>query len=85
MLPQLRAAVRIFLCALSPDMHKSFDGLQGMVREYLRQDRVYGHLFLFLNRRCDRVEVLLWERDGLVIRYTSKGKTTPSWCIRQKL
>ena len=40
-----------------------------MVREYLGQDPLSGHLFLFLNRRRDRVKLLLWEPDGLVIWY----------------
>jgi transposase len=69
MLPQLSAAVRVFLCSQPTDMRKSFDGLVGMVREYLGQDPLSGHLFLFLNRRRDRVKILFWERDGLVIWY----------------
>ncbi len=69
MFPQLPAAVRVFLCTLPTDMRKSFDGLLGMVREYLGQDPLSGHLFLFLNRRRDRVKILLWEPDGLVIWY----------------
>ncbi len=69
MLPQLPASVRVFLCTWPTDMRKSFDGLQGMVREFLGQDPLSGHLFLFLNRRRDRVKILLWERDGLVIWY----------------
>ncbi len=69
MLPQFSAAVRVFLCTRPTDMRKSFDGLQGLVREYLGQDPLSGHLFLFLNRRRDRVKLLLWERDGLVIWY----------------
>jgi transposase len=69
MFPQLPASVRIYLCTTPTDMRKSFDGLQGMVREFLGQDPLSGHLFLFLNRRRDRVKVLLWERDGLVIWY----------------
>jgi transposase len=69
MLPQLSAAVRVFLCTKPTDMRKSFDGLFGMVGEFLGQDPLSGHLFLFLNRRRDRAKILLWERDGLVIWY----------------
>jgi transposase len=69
MFPQLPAAVRVFLCTQPTDMRKSFDGLFGMAREYLGQDPLSGHLFLFLNRRRDRVKILFWERDGLVIWY----------------
>ena len=69
MLPQLSAAVRVFLYTRPTDMRKSFDGLQGLVREHLGQDPLSGHLFLFLSRRRDRVKMLLWKRDGLVIWY----------------
>jgi transposase len=69
MFPQPSAAVRVFLCTRPTDMRKSFDGLLGMVREYLGQDPLSGHLFLFLNGRRDRVKILLWEPDGLVIWY----------------
>jgi transposase len=69
MFPQLPAAVRVFLCTKPTDMRKGFDGLFGMVHEFLGQDPLSGHLFLFLNRRRDRVKVLFWERDGLVIWY----------------
>jgi transposase len=69
MFAQLPAAVRVFLCTKPTDMRKGFDGLQGMVREYLGQDPLSGHLFLFLNRRRDRMKILLWERDGWVIWY----------------
>jgi transposase len=69
MFAQFSAAVRVFLCTKPTDMRKGFDGLFGMVREFLGQDPLSGHLFLFLNRRRDRVKILFWERDGLVIWY----------------
>ena len=69
MFPQLPAAVRVFLCTKPTDMRKGFDGLQGMVREFLGQGPLSGHLFLFLNRRRDRIKMLWWDRDGLVIWY----------------
>jgi transposase len=69
MFPQLPAVVRVFLCTRPTDMRKSFDGLLGLVHEFLGQDPLSGHLFLFLNRRRDRAKILFWEPDGLVIWY----------------
>jgi hypothetical protein len=40
-----------------------------LVQECFGQDPFAGHLFLFLNRRRDRVKILFWEPDGLVIWY----------------
>src|SRR5438270_13849005 len=69
MLPQLSAAVRVFLCTRPTDMRKSFDGLSGLVQECFKVDLLTGHLFLFLNRRRDRIKILHFDRDGLVIWY----------------
>ena len=69
MLPQLSAAVRVFLCTRPTDMRKGFDGLSGLVQECFGQDLLTGHLFLFLNRRRDRIKVLYFDRDGLAIWY----------------
>ena len=61
--------VRIFLCTRHADMRKSFDGLAQMVREFLGADPLSGHLFVFRNKRGDRLKVLWWDRDGLAIFY----------------
>lgn len=63
------AAVRIFVCTRPTDMRKSFDGLTGLVQECFRQDPLAGHLFLFVNRRRDRLKLLYFDRDGLAIWY----------------
>jgi transposase len=65
----LPAKVRIFLCRSAIDMRKGFDGLHGVVLEVLRQDPLSGDLFVFLNRRRDRVKLLIWEGDGMMIVY----------------
>ena len=65
----LPSAVRVFLCSKSVDMRKSFDGLSGLVQEYFGQDLLTGHLFLFVNRRRDRIKVLYFVHDGLAIWY----------------
>jgi transposase len=65
----LPSAVRIFLCTRPVDLRKSFDGLTGLVQDCFGQDPLNGHLFLFLNRRRDRIKILYFDRDGLVIWY----------------
>jgi transposase len=62
--------VRIFLHTDAVDLRKSFDGLCGLVSQaFPEQDLLSGHLFLFLNGRRDRIKVLHWDADGLVIWY----------------
>ena len=66
---RLPASVRIFVCLEPADMRRSFDGLSGMVQSILRQSPTCGHLFVFRNRRRDRLKVLWWDRDGFAIFY----------------
>ena len=61
--------IRIFLHARPTDMRKSFDGLCGLVRGVLQADPLDGSLFLFVNRRGDRIKALWWDRDGLALFY----------------
>ncbi len=56
--------IRIFLHARPTDMRNSFDGLCGLVRSVLQADPLDGSLFLFVNRRGDRIKTLWWDRDG---------------------
>jgi transposase len=61
--------VRVYVCTIATDMRKSFDGLQALVLQVFKSDPLDGHLFLFRNRRGDRVKILWWDRDGLAMFY----------------
>lgn len=58
---------RVFLCTAPTDMRKSFDGLSAVVRDHLAHDPLAGDLFVFRNRRGDRLKLLYWDEDGLAV------------------
>ena len=65
----LPASAHIFLAREPVDFRKGFDGLFAIVRDSFGDDPFSGHLFLFLNRRRDRVKCLVWDRNGFWIFY----------------
>lgn len=65
----LPPTVRLFLCLSPVDCRRGFDGLAQIVRDELGADPLSGHLFIFRNRRGDRLKILYWDRDGLVQWY----------------
>ena len=60
---------KILFYTAATDMRKSHCGLSGLVRSELAGDPTDGTLFLFLNRRRDRIKALYWDRDGLALWY----------------
>ena len=58
-------ATRIFVALAPVDLRRSFNGLCACVQEVLRQDPLSGHLFLFTNRRRNRLKLLYWDGSGL--------------------
>jgi transposase len=62
----LSPAVRIHLATGATDLRRSIDGLSALVREQLALDPLSGPLFLFRNRRGDRLKILAWDREAIL-------------------
>jgi transposase len=63
------AGVSIFLATAPVDMRRSFDGLAELVRQFLGQDPTSGALFVFFNKRRDRLKLVWHERRGDCLLY----------------
>jgi transposase len=50
-------------------MRKGFDRLAELVRSFLGQNPLSGHLFVFRNRSSQRLKILWWDGTGLVLYY----------------
>lgn len=65
----LPPGIQVFMAVEPVDMRKGFDGLSAAVQAVFGRNVLDGHLFLFLNRRRDRIKILWWDRDGLAFWY----------------
>lgn len=71
----LGSSGRIWICVEPVDGRKSFDGLSAIVSAHLARDPLSGDLFVFRNRRGDRLKILAWQGDGfaLYLRRLERG------------
>jgi transposase len=51
------------------DMRKSFDGLSGLIQGELLRNPTSGEVFIFINRRRNKVKLLRWEQGGFILYY----------------
>lgn len=71
----LGAATRVFVATGATDLRLGFDGLYALVEGPLREDPRSGHLFLFANKRRDRMKVFFFDGNSLWVcaRRMEKG------------
>ena len=60
---------RIYLALEPINMHRSFDGLALLVKDVIELNPLSGHLFVFRNKRGDKIKCLIWDRNGFAIGY----------------
>ena len=60
-------------------MRKSINGLSILVEQSLALDPFGPMLFVFCNRKRDKVKILYWERSGFVLWYKRLEKARFPW------
>ena len=65
----LTSSFHYYLYRGPTDMRKSFDGLSGLVQSQLYRNPTSGEVFIFINRRRNKVKLLRWEHGGFILYY----------------
>ena len=67
---------KVYLACGSTDMRRSIDGLAAIVQECFSLDPFSSSLFVFCNKKRDRVKMLCWDHNGfwLYFRRLEKGR-----------
>ena len=63
----LPLGIKVYVFTKPLDMRKAIDGMANLVQEWNGDKLQSGHLFVFFSRRCDRVKVLYWDRNGFAL------------------
>lgn len=77
----LPPSVRVFVATQPIDGRKGADSLMVIIRDELAHDPFSGHLYVFFSRRCDRVRVVYWDRNGIAMwsKRLERGRFHPAF------
>jgi len=70
---------RVFLCVEPADFRKSITGLSLLVEQSLELNPFDTTMYVFVNRKRDKIKILLWEKNGFVLWYKRLEKQRFKW------
>ena len=65
---------KILLYNVAMDMRKSIDGLSIIISEKLDINPNDGEIFIFYNKKHDKLKMLYWEKNGFCLLYKKLEK-----------
>ena len=69
----------VYLCTHPVDFRKAIGGLSLLVEDELALNPFDPTLFVFINRRKDKIKILYWEKNGFCLWYKRLEKQTFKW------
>lgn len=71
--------------ALGPtDLRNNIDGLALMIERKFRLDPFSKSMFVFCNRKKDKIKILFWDKNGFWLYYRRLEKETFRWPDKDK-
>lgn len=69
----------VYLAVGITDLRKSIDGLAIIVQEHFKLNPFSRQLFVFCNRKQDKIKILEWDHDGFWLHYKRLEKSKFQW------
>lgn len=73
------SASPVYLACGATDIRKSIDGLAAIVQEQFELNPFSSALFVFCNRRRDKLKILYWDHAGFWLYYRRLERGTFQW------
>ena len=77
-----RSLARVYLHRAPVDMRKQIDGLAALVEGAMQANPFSGALYIFTNRRRDKLKMLVWDRTGFIVWYKRLEREKFPWPVR---
>lgn len=70
---------QVYLASGSTDLRKSIDGLAVLAKEAFNLDPFSPCLFVFCNRKRDKLKILQWDHNGFWLHYRRLERGKFNW------
>lgn len=75
----LSTSMKVYLAVGSTNLRKAIDGLSIIVQENFKLDPFANSLFVFCNRKRDKIKILQWDNNGFWLHYKRLEKNVFKW------
>ncbi len=76
---------KVYLCREPVDFRKAINGLSIIVEETLCLDPFSEHLFVFTNKRRNKIKILAWDKTGVILWLKALDQDRFKWPIKGKM
>ena len=73
------SSLKVYLYHQPVDMRKAMNGLAVIVEQEMGLSAFSKSIFVFMNKRRDKVKMLVWEKNGFVVWYKRLEKERFTW------